>query len=108
MKYLNYQQLIPLRDALDRLLMFVKALPCQETPYFYHYLDTMKHNIELYVKLENGNMDLLEVLLQKDWNHANKNLFGIPSFDYFQKNEDTVELFWEYLELLDEVKKYFR
>lgn len=107
MNNFNYRQLIPLRDALDRLMMFVKTLPCQETPYFYHYLDTMKNNIDLYVRVGNGNLDLLEVLLRKDWDQANNIFFGIPSFDFFQKNEDTVELFWEYLELLDEVKKYF-
>ena len=49
MEHFERTQLIPLRDALNSLMKFVREIPSVGIPQFYCFLDYMKNNIEIYL-----------------------------------------------------------
>lgn len=105
---LEAEQLVPLRDALEEFMLFVKKWEDQRVPHFYRYLDFMKNNIETCICIREDWGDgliYLRKLLQRDWNKANNEYVGIPSCTLFKESQK--ELFLQYLGLLDEVRSYF-
>lgn len=105
---LKKEELIPLRDALNELMKFVRKWNQNDTPYFYHFLDYMKNNIEFCVCMQSDDMEHLEEILIRDWTAANDAYLGIPSYDFFEEDsEEKGELYIQYLILLEEIEKYF-
>ncbi len=105
---LKSEQLVSLRDALDKLMLFVEERDNDGVPHFYRYLDFMKNNIETCIYTRNDQGDGLVYLgqiLLRDWNEANDKYIGIPSYEF--EEEDQGELCVQYLGLLDEVGRYF-
>lgn len=105
---LEAEQLVPLRDALKELMLFLDKRQDCGVPYFYRYLDFMKNNIETCIctrEDQGEGLIYLRMLLQRDWDKANDEYLGIPSCMLFQEGER--ELFLQYLGLLDEVGSYF-
>lgn len=107
-KNLKSEHLVLLRDALDKLMIFVDERHNDGVPHFYRYLDFMKNNIETCIYTRNDQGDGLVYLgqiLLRDWNEANDKYIGIPSYEF--EEEDQGELCVQYLGLLDEVGRYF-
>lgn len=105
---LKKEELLPLRDALNELMKFIKKWQQNDTPYFYHFLDYMKNNIEFCICTQSDDMEHLEEILIRDWTAANDGYLGIPSYDFFTGyNEENGELYIQYLILLAEIEKYF-
>lgn len=105
---LEAEQLVPLRDALKELMLFLDQRQNQGVPDFYRYLDFMKNNIEtcICIREDQGEgLIYLRKLLQRDWEMANDEYVGIPSCVLFQEGKG--EQFLQYLGLLDEVRSYF-
>lgn len=105
---LQMEELVPLRNALEELMCFVQKWQYGGIPYFYHYLDYMKNNIEICIcTLEDIEQDLvqLETILRRDWTAANDADTGIPSCILFGDSQREQVL--QYLELLGEVGQYF-
>ncbi len=105
---LRKEQLVPLHDALENLMRFVRERQCGRAPYFYRYLDYMKNNIEIFLYIR-GNPEedfrYLDKILCRDWNAANDMYIGIPSCKWFEKGPREPAM--KYLELLEEVNQYF-
>ena len=104
---LEAEQLVPLRDALKELMLFLDKRQDCGVPHFYRYLDFM-NNIETCIctREDKGEgLIYLRTLLQRDWDKANDEYVGIPSCVLFQEGQR--ELFQQYLGLLDEVGSYF-
>lgn len=105
---LKREELLSLRDALNELMKFIRKLQCNEVPYFYHFLDYMKNNIEFCVCIQSDDMEHLEEILLRDWTAANDTFLGIPSYNFFdESSEGQQELCVQYLILLAEIEKYF-
>lgn len=105
---LKSEQLVLLRDALNNLMLFVEERHNDGVPHFYRYLDFMKNNIEtcIYTRDDQGDgLEYLVKILLRDWNEANDEYIGIPSYEF--KEENQRELCVQYLGLLDEVERYF-
>jgi len=105
---LEAEQLVPLRDALEELMLFLYNWQDCGVPHFYRYLDFMKNNIETCIctrEDQGEGLIYLRMLLQRDWDKANDEYVGIPSCVLFQEGQR--ELFLQYLGLLDEVGSYF-
>lgn len=110
--YLRTEQLVPLRDALVDLMLFVEKWQHQGTAdfirYLIHYLKSMKDNIEICICVEEDQgegLRYLGTLLVRDWDLANNEYVGIPSCRLF--GEDQTELCLQYLVLLNAVEGFF-
>ena len=107
MSKLKEDQLIPLRDALNELMDFVKEFQWKEIPYFYRFLDYMKNNIEFCVCTHSDDMEQLEEILLRDWKKANNMYLGIPSYKLFSDNgQDMTEMYCQYISLLEKIDRY--
>lgn len=107
MSKLREEQLIPLRDALNELMEFVKGFQWKEIPYFYRFLDYMKNNIELCVCTHSDDMEQLEAILLRDWEKANNRYLGIPSYELLSDDsQDMTEVYCQYIALLTKIDKY--
>lgn len=108
MKILKAEELVPLHEALQELLKFLQKVQWKEVPYFYHFLDYMKHNIEIYFYTQSEDLELVSQVLYRDWRAANGMYTGIQFCD-FQKNtpEEEIEAFETYQKMLSEVGKFF-
>ena len=107
MAKLRQEELIPLRDALNALMKFVRELQWKEIPYFYRFLDYMKNNIEFCVCTHSDDLEHLEEILLRDWKKANNTYLGIPSYDFFENDDtDVTEMSCQYIALLSEVDRY--
>lgn len=107
-KSLEKEQLVPLRDALNDLIRFLRQWKDSNIPYFSRYLQYMKDNIEICMYSQDDWGDGLAYLkdtLQRNWNEANDDFMGIHSCELF--GEGQRELFLQYLGLLEEVEQYF-
>lgn len=114
MKDFERNQLIPLRDALNSLMKFVRGIPSIGIPQFYRFLDYMKNNIEIYLYAPmNGSEweDLflrLKAILIRDWEKANHSVWGIPTFDLLiEEQENKTELCLEFIRLVSVVDGFF-
>lgn len=109
---LKKEHLIPLRDALVELTLFVEKWQHLGRPdfirYLIHYLKSMKDNIEICicVREDKGEgLRYLGTLLVRDWDLANDEYVGIPSCGLFE--ECQTELCLQYLILLNAVGSFF-
>lgn len=108
------KQLVPLRDALNSLMKFIREIPSIGIPQFYRFLDYMKNNIEIYLyapmdaeEWEELFLRLKDILI-RDWKEANHNDWGIPTFDLLLgEHENKTELCLEFIRLVSVVDGFF-
>ena len=114
MEHFERNQLIPLRDALNSLMKFVREIPSVGIPQFYCFLDYMKNNIEIYLyapmdanEWETLFLRLKDILI-RDWREANHSVWGIPAFDLLiGERENKTELCLEFLQLVSVIDGFF-
>lgn len=114
MEHFERTQLIPLRDALNSLMKFVREIPSVGIPQFYCFLDYMKNNIEIYLyapmdanEWETLFLRLKDILI-RDWREANHSVWGIPAFDLLiGERENKTELCLEFLQLVSVIDGFF-
>ena len=114
MEHFERNQLIPLRDALNSLMKFVREIPSAGIPQFYCFLDYMKNNIEIYLyapmdanEWETLFLRLKDILI-RDWREANHSVWGIPAFDLLiGERENKTELCLEFLQLVSVIDGFF-
>ncbi len=114
MKNLERSQLIPLRDALNSLMKFVRDIPSIGIPQFYRFLDYMKNNIEIYLYAPMDAAEWEELFLRlktiliRDWENANHSVWGIPTFDLLlEEQEYRTELCMEFIQLVSVIDGFF-
>lgn len=94
---------------LDELMGVIKK-GTEEIPYFYHFFDYMRNNIDIYNYTQDDDMEFLECVLRRDWDAANDKLLGIPANPLFETGpecEKTREVWLYYLELLTSIGTFF-
>ena len=114
MEHFERNQLIPLRDALNSLMKFVREIPSVGIPQFYCFLDYMKNNIEIYLyapmdanEWETLFLRLKDILI-REWREANHSVWGIPAFDLLiGERENKTELCLEFLQLVSVIDGFF-
>lgn len=107
MKSLVREDLVPLRECLDKLLNFVHELQVEEIPYFFRYIENMKYNLEICFLVRYEGWEQIELLLKRDWSAANHTLVGMPNFCISAENPaEKVKLECEFIGLIANVQKY--
>lgn len=104
---LKKEELRTLRRALIQLMDFIRHSEWEDEPYFYRSLDNMKNNIEIYFYTHSGEEEQLHKLLVRDWEAANDCCIGIPSCELAAEQENKQGLNRRYIELLEQVGRFF-
>ncbi len=78
---MDQKLLLDLKVILQQLLCFIKENEKNsKKPYFYRFLETMFHNIQIWVDWNYTDTDELIKFIKEDWNKANEVHTGIPEY----------------------------
>ena len=108
MKLTNKEEVMCLRDAVVGLQDFVKCCSNGELPYFYRFLDYMKNNIEIFLRVGGRDIYALEKVLYRSWHEANDFRIGLSTFQISAETEtESIEIYYQYALLVKRVAEYF-
>ncbi len=82
MKTLRKEELLPLKQTIERALELVRGQNLEEVPYFMKYLERMRCNLRTCILVEYEGWEQLEHTLRRDWKAANHMVTGIPAFRF--------------------------
>lgn len=82
MKQLRKEELLPLKQTIEKALALIKNLNLKEMPYFMKFLERMRCNLRTCILVEYEGWEQLEYTLKRDWKAANHIMIGIPSFQF--------------------------
>ncbi len=80
MKKLKKEEVLPLKESIEKLLEFLYDLNLKKVPYFMKFLERMNFNLRTCILVDYDGWEQLEDLLKRDWNEANHAITGIPAF----------------------------
>ena len=102
------EELVNLRDALEKLMDFITVMEQGELPDFYRYFDTMKNNIEIFICISCDDMEDIVPVLERDWKASHTMFIGVQDYDIRANNPDAdPRLCLCFARLLSNVGKYF-
>ena len=79
----NYEtsELKELKDALQTFTEFVWEME-EYLPEFYHFFDTMRQNIEIFLQVGGEDEEQIHEILERDWEKAHAPLVGVQCYDF--------------------------
>lgn len=105
---IDKNELKNLRDELERLTDFIRRMEGRDLPYFYHCFDTMKNNIDLFLRVGEDDIGGLFPVLERDWKASHSILLGVQEYDLRESDPDIdPRLCFYFARLVAEVGKYF-
>lgn len=105
---IDKNELKNLRDELERLTDFIRRMEGRDLPYFYHCFDTMKNNIDLFLRVGEDDIGGLFPVLERDWKASHSILLGVQEYDLRESDPDIdPRLCYYFARLVAEVGKYF-
>lgn len=75
------EELEELREVLERTTAFIRTMEQDELPHFYRYFDTMKNNIELFIKIGSDDIEDFLPVLERDWKASHTMFIGVQNYD---------------------------
>lgn len=105
---IDKNELKNLRDELERLTDFIRKMDEKDLPYFYHCFDTMKNNIDLFLRVGGDDIRGLFPVLERDWKASHTAFLGVQEYDLREIDpEIDPRLCFYFARLVSEVGKYF-
>ena len=86
---MDQKLLLDLKERLQQLLSFIKENEKSTKPYFYRFLETMVHNIQIWVEGNCRDTGELIKFIKEDWNCANEAHTGIPEYGIWCDDYET-------------------
>ncbi|MFQ9120501.1 MAG: hypothetical protein ACLR4N_08110 [Mediterraneibacter faecis] len=79
----NYEtsELKELKDVLQTFTEFVWEME-EYLPEFYHFFDTMRQNIEIFLRVGEEDEEQIHEILERDWEKAHAPLVGVQCYDF--------------------------
>ena len=79
----NYEtsELKELKDVLQAFTEFVWEME-EYLPEFYHFFDTMRQNIEIFLRVGEEDEEQIHEILERDWEKAHAPLVGVQCYDF--------------------------
>ncbi len=82
MKKLRKEDLLPLKQTIEKALEIIRNQNLKEVPYFTKFLERMRCNLRTCILVEYDGWEQLEDTLRRDWKAANHIIIGIPAFHF--------------------------
>lgn len=107
MKKLMKEELLPLKQTIEKALQFIYDLNLKHMPYFMKYLERMQCNLRTCILVDYEGWEQLENTLRRDWKAANHVVTGIPTFQFPENSlSEKQRLEKEFFTLLIDIEFY--
>ncbi len=107
MKALRKEELLPLKQTIEKVLQLIRKLNLNEIPYFTKFLERMWYNLRTCILVDYEGWEQLEKTLRRDWNEANNIVVGIPAFQFpIDVTSEQKSIEYEFANLLIDIEFY--
>lgn len=102
------EELKELRKVLERTTDFLRAIEQKELPHFYRYFDTMKNNIDIFIRLGDEDFEKIFPILERDWKASHALFIGVQNYDIRKEHPGADPVLCIYFAgLLSSIGKFF-